>query len=48
MRDGYEMKDACFCLVQVGVAAPHDHVWNLHRHHEVGLDQSSTSLHRWR
>lgn len=37
---------ACFCVAQVGVAAPHDHVRSLHHHHEVGVYQLSTSLHR--
>lgn len=36
--------DACFCAVQVGVVAPHDHVRTLHHHHEVGLRQSPTRL----
>lgn len=32
--------------VQVGVLAPHDHVWSLHYNHEVGLlkEQSTTSV----
>lgn len=29
--------------VQVGVLAPHDHVWDLHYNHEVSLPKAQTS-----
>ncbi|TNM84959.1 hypothetical protein fugu_009137 [Takifugu bimaculatus] len=28
------------CQTRLSIAAPHDHVWNLHRHHEVQLPAS--------